>query len=113
MTKTFSTIVCGLNTTTEAVPTVKTSAPGIRAVNWVELTKVVGKSVPFHRATELLMKADPFNVNVKAEEPAVAEFGAIVTRTGTGTVMVKVATLEDTPPPGMGVKTVTAAMPEL
>lgn len=108
----FSTIVCGLNITTEAVPTFKTSVAGISAVNWVELTKVVGKSVPFHRATELLINAEPFNVNVKAEEPAVAEFGAKVTSTGTGTVMVKVSTLEDTPPPGMGVETVTAAMPE-
>jgi hypothetical protein len=101
-----------LNTATEAVPTARTSVAGISAVNWVELTKVVGKFAPFHRATEVLMKAAPVNVNVKAEEPEVVEFGVIVTRTGRGTVMMKVATL-DRPPPGVGLKTVTVAMPEV
>ena len=102
----------GLNTATEAVPTVKTSAAGINAVNWVELTKVVAKLAPFHRATEVLMKADPVNVIVKADEPGVVEFGVIVTRTGTGTVIMKVETL-DMPPPGVGLKTVTVARPEV
>lgn len=79
----------GLNTATAAVPAARTSVAGISAVNCVELIKVVGKAAPFHRATEVLRKADPVNVNVKAEEPKVVEFGVIVVSTGTGALMTK------------------------
>src|SRR6185295_8834502 len=59
----------GLNTVTWAVPAVATSLAEIDAVNWVLLTKVVGRVTPFHWTTEPLQKFVPVNVRVKPAPP--------------------------------------------
>src|SRR4030042_2052634 len=59
------------------------------------------------------MKLVPLTVNVNAEPPAVAELGLRLVVVGTGlsgTLIVKVWLLE-VPPPGVGLKTVTLAVP--
>jgi hypothetical protein len=89
------------------------SAALIAAVSCVALTYVVVRFVPFHLTTELEMKLVPFTVRVKATPPAVADEGlrlVVVGRGLSGTLIVKVWALE-VPPPGVGLKTVTLAVP--
>ena len=70
------------------------------------LTNVVVRLAPFHSTTELDTKFVPVTVNVTSVPPAVAEFGEMSVRVGTGLLMVKVAALE-VPPPGVGLNAVT------
>ena len=103
----------GLKTVTVAVPAVAMSVAGIAAVSWVEETKVVVRSAPFHRTLDEETKLVPLTVRVNADPPAVAELGERELRAGTGlfaAVMVKVNPPE-VPPPGVGLKTVTLAVP--
>ena len=103
----------GLKTVTLAVPAVAMSVARIAAVSWVVLTNVVVRSVPFHLTTELEIKFVPLTVRVKAVPPAVADVGLRLVVVGTGlsgTLIVKVWELE-VPPPGVGLKTVTRAVP--
>jgi hypothetical protein len=44
-------------------------------VSWLLLIKVVGRSLPFHRTTELDTKFEPNTVKVKAAPPAVVLVG--------------------------------------
>ena len=53
------------NTVTEAVPAETMSALAMAAVSCVALTKVVGRSAPFQRTTEVELKLLPFTVSVK------------------------------------------------
>ena len=101
-----------MKTVTFAVPAVATSLAGMAASNRVLETKVVGRSLPFQRTTELLTKFVPVMVRVKPPLPATAEDGLMAVIVGTGLLawMVKVAVL-DVPPPGAGLKTVTFAVP--
>jgi hypothetical protein len=96
----------GLNTLTEAVPTVAISAAVIAAVNWPALTNVVVRFPPFHCTTAVLSKLLPFTVSVKAAPPANPEFGTSVVSTPTGVVTLKRAEF-DVPPPGVGLTTMT------
>jgi hypothetical protein len=100
----------GLKTVTEAVPAVAISEAGTAAVNWVALTNVVVKATPFHCTTEPATKFVPAIVRVKAGPPAVAVVGEIKPEVGTGLSIVNERGL-DVPPPGVGVKTVTEAVP--
>ena len=105
----------GLNTVTEAVPAVAMSAAVIAAVNWVADRYVVVRLDPFHCTTEPLTKLLPLTVRVKAEPPGAAEVGLMLVVAGTGLVavlIVKVWALE-VPPPGVGLNTVTEAVPVL
>jgi hypothetical protein len=89
------------------------SVAGIAAVNWVEETKVVVRADPFHRTTEPLTKFVPLTVRVKAAPPAVAEVGEMLDTDGTGlgvALTVNVCAFE-VPPPGVGLNTVTVAVP--
>ncbi len=79
----------GLTTDTEALPTLAISLAAIAAVTCVALTKVVVRSEPFQRTTELETKLVPFTVNVNPEPPAVALVGEMVASVGAGLVMVK------------------------
>jgi hypothetical protein len=103
-------ITVGVNICTDAVPAAAMSAAVIAAVSCVELTNVVARLLPFHCATEVLIKLLPFKVNVNAAPPAIAEFGAIEVSAGIGVVAVNVTTFE-VPPPGVGFTTVTGKVP--
>src|SRR5260221_11598039 len=59
------------------------SLAGIRAVTWVLLTKVVGRSAPFHFTVVPLRKLVPLMVSVKAEPEAAAPSGDRLPITGT------------------------------
>jgi hypothetical protein len=72
----------------------------------VVLTTVVGRGLPFHRTWEAATKLAPVTVRVKAPPPAVALLGARDESVGAAALMVKVS-VEDVPPPGAGVNTVT------
>jgi len=74
----------GLTTVTWAVAAVPMSLAGIAAVSCVLLTKVVVRSLPFHRTTELDRKFVPLTVRVKPELPAVALEGEMELIAGTG-----------------------------
>jgi hypothetical protein len=96
----------GVKTCTEAEPAVAISAAVIAAVNCVELTNVVARLLPFHCATDVLMKLLPFKVSVNAAPPAIAEFGASELSAGTG-VVTRNCNDSETPPPGVGFRTLT------
>lgn len=103
----------GLKTVTEAVPAEAMSAAEIAAFSWVEEIYVVVRATAFHRTEELGIKPVPVTMRVNAGPPAVAELGERVVMVGTGLVaglMVKVRA-PDVPPPGVGLKTVTLAVP--
>src|SRR5689334_17169731 len=102
----------GLKTVTCAVPAVATSAAVTCAVNCVLLVYVVGRALPFHWTTEALMKFVPFTVSVSVPLPATTLVGAreLTVGTGFGALIVNVWALE-VPPPGVGLKTVTCALP--
>src|SRR5438128_11507817 len=93
-----------LKTVMAAIPAAATSAALICAVSWVPLTKVVGRSTPFHLTTDPLMKSLPFTVKTNAASPAVLFAGEIVEMTAIGLLTVKLTAL-DIPPPGAGLKT--------
>ena len=74
---------------------------------------MVVNEVLFHLITDPLIKLVPVTVKVNAEPPAVAEEGDRVVAEGTGlpaALMVNVNPLE-VPPPGVGLVTVTVAVP--
>lgn len=100
----------GLFTVTLAVPAAAMSLAGIAAVNCVALTKVVVRRFPFHQTVDALTNPLPLTVSVNAAPPAVVELGFKLVSVGKGLLMVKVAAVE-VPPPGVGLLTVTLAVP--
>lgn len=79
-------------------------------MSWVELTKTVVWSVPFNLTTLPLTKFDPVTVIWNEAAPVEAELGERVVRLGAGFETVKLLD-PDKPPPGLGLKTVTAEVP--
>jgi hypothetical protein len=65
----------GVKTVTSALPAETTSVLGIEAVSCAALTKVVGRSAPFHLTIEDEVKLVPLTVSVNAALPAVIEEG--------------------------------------
>src|SRR3989442_761367 len=100
----------GLKTVADAVPAVAMSLAEIAACSCVLLTKVVARSLPFHRTTDEAMKFVPVAVRVNPAPPATALLGEIELSVGTSLLIVNVCALE-VPPPGVGLKTVTGAVP--
>src|SRR5438552_1720837 len=100
----------GVNTVTEAVPAVAMSAVVICAVSCVLLPNVVARWLPFHCTMDELMKFVPVAVRVNPAPPATALLGEIELSVGTRLLIVNVSAL-DVPPPGVGLKTVTGAVP--
>src|SRR5438876_1305741 len=102
----------GVNTVTEAVPAVAMSAVVICAVSCVLLPNVVARWLPFHCTMDELMKFVPVSASVKAAPPATTLLGdsELSVGLGFGAVIVNVCAPE-VPPPGVGLKTVTDAVP--
>jgi hypothetical protein len=102
----------GLNTVTWTVPADAMSVPGRLAVNFVALTNVVVRLLPFHCTTDAEIKFVPFTVSVNAAPPAAALPGdkPLTAGAGLALVMVNVKAFE-VPPPGAGLNTVTRAVP--
>ena len=67
-------------------------------------------AVPFQFTAEVLTKFVPFTVSVNDGPPAVAVLGERLVRCGKGLLIVKVNPFE-VPPPGVGLNTVTVAVP--
>ncbi len=67
---------------------------------------------PFHWTWDPLTKFVPTRFSVRALLPAVADVGEMLIKVGAGLFTVKVCPVE-VPPPGLGVKTVTVAVPAL
>jgi len=99
-----------LKTVTAAVPAPVMSLGTIVAVSCEADTKVVGRAAPFQRTTDVATKPEPVTVSVKPAPPAVAEGGLSPVVVGAGLFIVNVWAF-DAPPPGVGLKTVTAAVP--
>jgi len=91
-------------------PFATTSAAVICAVICVELTRVLGRSLPLKRTTELALKLVPLTVNTKAASPANLVVGEMVVTVGTGLLTARSLELE-IPPPGNGLKTVIGNVP--
>jgi hypothetical protein len=103
----------GLTTVTLGVPLLEISEAGIWAVSCVVLTYVVLSGTPAQSTVDVDIKFVPLTVRVNAAPPVVADDGASELMTGTGFVLpeiVNVALLE-VPPPGVGLLTVTPAVP--
>jgi hypothetical protein len=106
----------GLKTVTAAVPAAAMSLARIWAlsVGGGITSSVVGRSLPFHRTTELATKFEPHTDKVKACPPTGAQLGSrelIVGMGFAGVVLIAKFKAFDVPPPGAGLKTVTAAAP--
>ena len=72
------------------------------------------RSAPFQRTTELLTKFVPLTVSVNPAPPGVAEDGLSPVMVGTGLPVFGLTandTAFDVPPPGVGLNTVTLAVP--
>jgi len=100
----------GFTTVTDAVPFVAMSAAVMAACRLVLETNVVVRGLPFHCTVEEEMKPVPVTVSVNAAPPARALLGFSDVAVGAGLLMVNVSALE-VPPPGVGVITVTDAVP--
>jgi len=100
----------GVSTVTGAVPSVATSEAGIWASSRELLAKAVVRGLPFQSTTEVLINPEPFTVSVKLGVPTRAADGDSEVRMGTPPAMSKV-TAPDVPPPGVGLNTVTEALP--
>jgi len=100
----------GLTTVIETVPAVAMSLAEIDPVNWVLLTKLVARALPFHCTTELETKFAPVTVSVNVAPPAVALEGESKVAVGAELLMVKVRAPDD-PPPGEGFTTVIESVP--
>jgi hypothetical protein len=74
-------------TVTVAVPAVAISVADTGAVNWVALTKVVLRAVPFHCTIAPETKPVPLTVSVKPAWPAVAVLGLREVMAGPGTMV--------------------------
>ena len=104
----------GLKTVTVALSGLTMSLADIEAVSRVALPNIVDRFEPFQRTTDAETKLLPLTMREKDAPPAKAELGLrpVIFGTGFEAVIVKATELE-IPPPGEGLKTVTAALPAL
>ena len=100
----------GLNTVTGTAPADAMLAFVTAAMSLVVETKVVVRSTPFHRTTDLVLKPVPLTVRTKSDPPWAVDVGVMLVVVGTGLLNVRVLVLE-TPPTGAGVDTVISALP--
>lgn len=104
----------GVKTMTGNVAAAMMSAAATNVCNWLLLTNVVVRSVPFQRTTDVGRKPVPVIVNVKPAAPAatnaVPSGCAIKLIAGAGLLIVRIIALER-PPPGAGLNTSIWAVP--
>jgi len=86
------------------------SDPGIAAVSWVLLTKVVARFEPLTRTTDPLMKLLPVTVSVNPGSPAVALLGEMLDKDGAGLLTASVSA-DEVPPPGAPFLTAIESVP--
>jgi hypothetical protein len=98
----------GFTTVIGKVPTLMISVAVIEARNSVELTKVVERFIPLKRTTAPTLKPVPFTVRVNPSPLARTLAGEILV---INEVTSRLTALE-TPPPGVGLNTVIANLPE-
>src|SRR3989440_6085858 len=101
----------GLKIMTGAVPGVAMSFAEIAARSSVLLKKVVDRAVPFHRTTDEAMKFVPVAIRVNPAPPAATLVGEIELSVGAGLLLIVNVCALEAPPPGVGLKTVTGAVP--
>jgi len=102
----------GLLTVMLVLPAAARSEAGTAALNWVGLTYVVESAAPFQFTVDADTKLLPSTVSVKDAPPAVALAGASDETVGTGLALVTtMGDAADVPPPGVGLLTVTLAVP--
>lgn len=102
----------GLTTFTADWLVITTSEEGITAINWVELTKVVGRLIPLNLTMDPATKLLPLTVKVKAALPAIIEAGDMLEMAGKGLFPVTVrVVLPEVPPPVPGLVTATLNVP--
>ncbi len=102
----------GLNTVMLTGPTVVKSDAGTVAVRCKASTKLVASATPFQLTVDAATKLLPVTTRVNGGLPEAALDGTSVEIAGTGfkALIVKVSVL-DVPPPGLGLNTVTLAVP--
>src|SRR5579864_316420 len=102
----------GLKTVTAAVPAVAMSLAGTCARRGPPLI-AVGRSFPFQRTTELGVEFIAITARVKVCAPTGAQLGSRELIVGIGFVPLLMAkfSILDVPPPGVGLATVTDAVP--
>jgi hypothetical protein len=102
----------GVLTVMVCVPADPRSAAVSTAVSEVAETYVVVRAEPSTRTTELAVKFVPVAVSTKVSFPTATEVGETLVNVGAGggAIMVNV-TLDDVPPPGVGLNTVIAWVP--
>ena len=99
----------------DAEPAVARSAARIVACSWVALTNVVARGLPFQSTAEAATKLVPFTVRVRPPVPALASLGdsELIVGTGFGGMLIVNVSALEVPPPGLGEKTRTAAVPAI
>src|SRR2546428_113092 len=97
-------------TVTDAVPTAARSEAGMAAVSRAVLTKVVVRVAPFHCTVSPRRKLPPFTVSVRPAPPTAALEGERELTVGPALATGNACAAE-VPPPGVGVTTVTLAVP--
>jgi hypothetical protein len=100
----------GLEAETCALPAMARSDDEMLAVNCVPLPKAVVRALPFQFTTEVETNPDPVIVKVKSALPTFALVWESDVTAGAGLLTLKVLATDD-PPPGVGLVTVTAAVP--
>ena len=102
----------GLNTVAEAVPDAEMAPAVTDAVNCVALPNVVARAVPLSFTTEVLIKLVPVTVSETAA-PAETVEGCNPVSAGIGlpAALIVNVSAPDVPPPGVGLNTVTEAVP--
>src|SRR6266404_1726106 len=101
----------GLKIVTGAVPGVAMSLAEIAARSSVLLKKVVDRSLPFQRTTDEAMKFVPVAIRGNPAPPAATLVGEIELSVGAGLLLIVNVCALEAPPPGVGLKTVTGAVP--
>src|SRR5215510_12195498 len=76
----------GVKTVTCVVPRLARSLAGMSARNWLALTYVVGRLLPFHRTIDAVANREPDTVSEKPAPPTMAAAGDNDAMSGAGLI---------------------------